>query len=111
MRNLLQIKTYSFRLLEKDAIDVEIFVKDYFIVNGLPLMHLTFLDEELILPMLKMHELSFKKLQRERAFRSKCPIGSHRQIPLDNNVSYDYLIACTVAMTNMHLATHLYPMW
>lgn len=88
---------YSFTQPERDNIGLEIFVKDYFIVNGLPLMHLIFLDEE----------LSFKNLQRERAFRNKCP----RTIPLDNNVSYDYLIACTVAMTNMHLATRLYPIW
>lgn len=60
-----QIKHYRFGKNARGVFDIELFVGACYIMNDTPLMHVTYLERETIMPLIKEGKLSMEDLKEE----------------------------------------------
>lgn len=90
-----QVTRYNFGLQEEGIFNLELLVKAYYVVNDVPLMHVTYWERDAILPLIKGGQLTMKEFQQDKARinpmsetgRSPSRQQVHAHIPMNRKVS------------------------
>lgn len=85
---ILQVTRYNFGEEKNGIFDIELYVNAVYVLNGVPLMHVTYLESAAIACLMKQKQLTTEELlelrgqQREESRKS-----SQQHIPMNTNVS------------------------